>query len=88
MIDFNFNADSVSMMIAVVAVLALASAPRAYIVTTLGERIVADLRATCPRIRLRCRRPFSTGPAAGTGVAIDRRRSSTAPSTLGSLGLC
>jgi ATP-binding cassette, subfamily B, bacterial len=51
MIDFGFNADSVSMinsyfslMIAVVAVLALASASRVYLVTTLGERIVADLR--------------------------------------------
>lgn len=31
-------------MIAVVAVLALASASRVYLVTTLGERIVADLR--------------------------------------------
>ena len=31
-------------MIAVVAVLAVASAPRYYLVTTLGERIVADLR--------------------------------------------
>jgi ATP-binding cassette, subfamily B, bacterial len=51
MIDFGFNADSVSMinsyfslMIAVVGVLALASASRVYLVTTLGERIVADLR--------------------------------------------
>jgi ATP-binding cassette, subfamily B, bacterial len=51
MIDFGFTADSVSMinsyfslMIAVVAVLALASASRVYLVTTLGERIVADLR--------------------------------------------
>jgi ATP-binding cassette, subfamily B, bacterial len=51
MIDFGFTADSVSMinsyfslMIAVVAVLALASASRLYLVTTLGERIVADLR--------------------------------------------
>jgi ATP-binding cassette subfamily B protein len=51
MIDFGFNADSVNMinsyfslMIAVVAVLALASASRVYLVTTLGERIVADLR--------------------------------------------
>jgi ATP-binding cassette subfamily B protein len=51
MIDFGFNADSVSMinsyfslMIVVVAVLALASASRVYLVTTLGERIVADLR--------------------------------------------
>jgi ATP-binding cassette subfamily B protein len=51
MIDFGFTADSISMinsyfgiMIAVVAVLALASASRVYLVTTLGERIVADLR--------------------------------------------
>src|SRR5450756_1838281 len=51
MIDFGFTADSVSMinsyfglMIAVVAVLALASASRVYLVTTLGERFVADLR--------------------------------------------
>jgi ATP-binding cassette subfamily B protein len=51
MIDFGFTADSVSMinsyfslMIAVVALLALASASRVYLVTTLGERIVADLR--------------------------------------------
>jgi ATP-binding cassette, subfamily B, bacterial len=51
MIDFGFTAESVSMinsyfslMIAVVAVLALASASRLYLVTTLGERIVADLR--------------------------------------------
>src|SRR6202035_3910754 len=51
MIDFGFTADSVNMinsyfslMIAVVAVLALASASRVYLVTTLGGRIVADLR--------------------------------------------
>jgi ATP-binding cassette subfamily B protein len=51
MIDFGFTAESLSMinsyfslMIAVVAVLALASASRLYLVTTLGERIVADLR--------------------------------------------
>ena len=51
MIDFGFTAESVNMinsyfslMIAVVAVLALASASRVYLVTTLGERIVADLR--------------------------------------------
>jgi ATP-binding cassette subfamily B protein len=51
MIDFGFTADSVimvnnyfSLMIVVVAVLALASASRVYLVTTLGERIVADLR--------------------------------------------
>ena len=51
MIDFGFSRDSVSLInsyftviIAVVAVLALASAARFYLVTTLGERIVADLR--------------------------------------------
>ena len=51
MINFGFIAESVNMinsyfslMIAVVAVLALASASRVYLVTTLGERIVADLR--------------------------------------------
>jgi ATP-binding cassette, subfamily B, bacterial len=51
MIDFGFTADSAeminsyfSLMIAVVAMLAIASASRVYLVTTLGERIVADLR--------------------------------------------
>ena len=51
MVDFGFSRESVSMidsyfsvMIAIVAVLALASASRFYLVTTLGERIVADLR--------------------------------------------
>jgi ATP-binding cassette subfamily B protein len=51
MIDFGFNGEGLglidsyfSVMIAVAAVLALASASRYYLVTTLGERIVADLR--------------------------------------------
>jgi ATP-binding cassette subfamily B protein len=51
MIDVGFSAANTSLidnyfivMIAVVAVLALASATRFYLVTTLGERIVADLR--------------------------------------------
>ncbi len=51
MIDVGFSAENTSLidnyftvMIAVVAVLALASATRFYLVTTLGERIVADLR--------------------------------------------
>ena len=51
MIDFGFSRESIDLidsyfavMIAVVAVLALASAARFYLVTTLGERIVADLR--------------------------------------------
>jgi ATP-binding cassette subfamily B protein len=51
MIDFGFTSEGAnlinsyfSVMIGVVAVLALASAMRFYLVTTLGERIVADLR--------------------------------------------
>jgi ATP-binding cassette subfamily B protein len=50
-IDFGFSAENVSLidnyfavMIAVVAALACSSATRYYLVTTLGERIVADLR--------------------------------------------
>jgi ATP-binding cassette subfamily B protein len=52
MIDFGFTHESLSLidsyfavMIAVAGVLALASASRYYLVTTLGERIVADLRS-------------------------------------------
>jgi ATP-binding cassette subfamily B protein len=51
MIDFGFTPKGIAMinsyfsvMIAVVVVLALASASRYYLVMTLGERIVADLR--------------------------------------------
>jgi len=51
-IDFGFSPENISLiddyfavMIAVVAVLAVASATRFYLVTTLGERIVADLRS-------------------------------------------
>ena len=51
MIDFGFSDRAVQLidsyfavMIAVVAVLAVSSALRYYLVTTLGERIVADLR--------------------------------------------
>jgi ATP-binding cassette subfamily B protein len=51
MIDFGFTPKGIalinsyfSVMIAVVAVLAGASAARFYLVTTIGERIVADLR--------------------------------------------
>jgi ATP-binding cassette subfamily B protein len=52
MIDFGFTSEGAnlinsyfSVMIGVVGVLALASAMRFYLVTTLGERIVADLRS-------------------------------------------
>src|SRR6478752_8947099 len=51
MIDFGLTPEGIelinsyfSVMIAVVAVLALASAARFYLVMTIGERIVADLR--------------------------------------------
>ncbi len=51
MIDFGFTARGIELinsyflvMIAVAAVLAFASAARYYLVTTLGERVVADLR--------------------------------------------
>jgi ATP-binding cassette, subfamily B, bacterial len=52
MIDFGFTARGVALidsyflvMIGVAAMLAVASALRYYLVTTLGERVVADLRA-------------------------------------------
>jgi ATP-binding cassette subfamily B protein len=52
MIDFGFSPEGValinnyfSVMIGVVAILALASAMRYYLVMTIGERIVADLRS-------------------------------------------
>src|SRR3954466_8198609 len=51
MIDFGFSPEGIAMinsyfsvMIAVVAVLAAASASRFYLVMTIGERIVADIR--------------------------------------------
>lgn len=53
MIDHGFSTDDPAAVntyfgaiVGVVAVLAVASASRYYLVTTLGERIVADLRAT------------------------------------------
>jgi ATP-binding cassette subfamily B protein len=52
MIDFGFSSERIGLidqyfgaMIAIVAVLAVASALRFYLVTTLGERVVADLRS-------------------------------------------
>src|SRR4051794_843993 len=51
MIDFGFSPEGIAMinnyfsvMIAVVAVLAIASGARFYLVMTIGERVVADLR--------------------------------------------
>jgi ATP-binding cassette subfamily B protein len=52
MIDFGFSEERIGLidqyfgvMIAVVAVLAIASASRYYLVTSIGERVVADLRS-------------------------------------------
>jgi ATP-binding cassette subfamily B protein len=52
MIDFGFSAERIGLidqyfavMIAVAGVLALASATRYYLVTIIGERVVADLRS-------------------------------------------
>jgi ATP-binding cassette subfamily B protein len=52
MIDFGFSPEGIalinsyfSVMIAIVAVLAAASASRYYLVMTIGERIVADIRS-------------------------------------------
>ena len=66
MIDFGFDAEHIGLidqyfgvMIAVVAVLAVASASRYYLVTTLGERVVADLRARrCSAISIALSAPF------------------------------
>src|SRR5262249_18916322 len=52
MIDFGFSAERIGLidqyfavLIGVAAILAIASAFRYYLVTTLGERVVADLRS-------------------------------------------
>ena len=51
MIDFGFAADGMitqyfGMLVVIAAVLAVASAARFYLVTTIGERVVADIRTT------------------------------------------
>jgi ATP-binding cassette subfamily B protein len=65
MIDFGFDAEHIGLidqyfgvMIVVAAVLALASASRYYLVTTLGERVVADLRAAVFRHLVSLSAPF------------------------------
>ena len=61
-------------MIAVVAVLALSSAPRFYLVTTLGERIVADLRSDVfSHISLALGRLFRPGQDRRADLAAHRR---------------
>jgi ATP-binding cassette subfamily B protein len=51
MIDFGFAADGMitqyfGMLVVIAAVLAVASAARFYLVTSIGERVVADIRTT------------------------------------------
>ena len=51
MIDFGFAADGLitqyfGMLVVIAAVLAVASAARFYLVTSIGERVVADIRTT------------------------------------------
>jgi ATP-binding cassette subfamily B protein len=65
MIDFGFDAEHIGLidqyfgvMIAVVAVLAISSASRYYLVTTLGERVVADLRSAVFRHLVALSAPF------------------------------
>jgi ATP-binding cassette subfamily B protein len=51
MIDFGFAADGMitqyfGMLVVIAAILAVASAARFYLVTTIGERVVADIRTS------------------------------------------
>ena len=81
MIDFGFSPEGIalinsyfSVMIAIVAVLAAASASRYYLVMTIGERIVADLRRDV-FAHLVSLSPafFDSARSRRTGVAADRR---------------
>lgn len=82
MIDFGFSADRIGLidkyfavMIAVAAVLAAASASRFYLVTTLGERVVADLRsAVFDRLTILSAAFFDT---ARTGELVSRLSADT-----------
>jgi ATP-binding cassette subfamily B protein len=67
MIDFGFSSESAGLinsyffaLVAVAAVLALASGSRFYFVTTLGERVVADLRTDVFKHLCRLDAVFST----------------------------
>ena len=82
MIDFGFSAERIGLidqyfgvMIAVVAVLAVASASRYYLVTTLGERVVADLRAAVFSHLIALSAPFFD--TAQTGELISRLTADT-----------
>lgn len=82
MIDFGFAADSAGLintyflgLVAVAAVLALASGSRFYFVTTLGERVVADLRADV--FRHLCRLDAAFYDTAQTGELLSRLTADT-----------
>jgi ATP-binding cassette subfamily B protein len=82
MIDFGFTNERMGLidqyfgvMIAVVAVLAVASAARYYLVTTLGERVVADLRSAVFAHITRLSAPFFD--TAKTGELISRLTADT-----------
>jgi ATP-binding cassette subfamily B protein len=82
MIDFGFDSQHVGLidqyfavMIAVVVVLAIASATRYYLVTTLGERVVADLRTAVFQHLTALSAPFFD--AAKTGELTSRLTADT-----------
>jgi len=82
MIDFGFEGERAGLidqyfgvMIAVVAVLAVASASRYYLVTTLGERVVADLRSAVFSHLVALSAPFFD--AARTGELTSRLTADT-----------
>jgi ATP-binding cassette, subfamily B, bacterial len=82
MIDFGFSAESAGLidsyfaaLIAVAAVLALSSGSRYYFVTTLGERIVADLRTDV--FKHLCRLDAAFYDTARTGELLSRLTADT-----------
>jgi len=82
MIDFGFSAASAGLinsyffgLVAVAAVLALASGSRFYFVTTLGERIVADLRSDV--FKHLCRLDAAFFDTARTGELMSRLTADT-----------
>ena len=82
MIDFGFSAESAGLinsyffaLVAVAAVLALASGSRFYFVTTLGERIVADLRSDV--FQHLCRLDAAFFDTARTGELMSRLTADT-----------
>ncbi|MCI0467633.1 MAG: ATP-binding cassette domain-containing protein [Beijerinckiaceae bacterium] len=82
MIDFGFSAESAGLintyfagLIAVAAVLALASGSRFYFVTALGERIVADLRTDV--FKHLCRLDAAFYDTARTGELLSRLTADT-----------